>query len=155
MWSRSGPPAARATCARHTSTPRAPAANSAGSLPSHCALAWKTRSLGSATSSPLQRCPPVLKQGAQVNPSLVLILVAILCGVAGQITLKMGMTAVGEIGGDAPMQPPHLALRVLTTPLVMVGLGLYVLGAMAWMTVLSRVALSFAYPMLALTYAIT
>jgi len=90
-----------------------------------------------------------------VNPSLVLILVAILCGVAGQITLKMGMTAVGEIGGNALVQPAHLALRVLTTPLVMVGLGLYVLGAMAWMTVLSRVALSFAYPMLALTYAIT
>jgi drug/metabolite transporter (DMT)-like permease len=90
-----------------------------------------------------------------VNQSLVLILVAILCAVAGQVTLKMGMTAVGAIGGDALAQPAQLALRLATTPLVLVGLGLYVVGAAAWMTVLSRVALSFAYPMLALTYAIT
>jgi len=97
----------------------------------------------------------VLEQGSKVNQSLVLIVVAILCGIAGQVTLKMGMTQVGAIGGEALAQPAQLALRVLTTPLVVVGLGLYVLGAVAWLTVLSRVALSFAYPMLALTYAIT
>jgi drug/metabolite transporter (DMT)-like permease len=34
-------------------------------------------------------------------------------------------------------------------------LGCYVLGAVAWLTVLSRVPLSLAYPMLALSYAIT
>ncbi len=90
-----------------------------------------------------------------VNQSFVLILIAVICSVAGQVTLKLGMTAVGAIGGEALAQPAQLVLRVATTPLVLVGLGLYALGAVAWMTVLSRVALSFAYPMLALTYAIT
>jgi multidrug transporter EmrE-like cation transporter len=90
-----------------------------------------------------------------VNNSLLLILLALSCGVAGQLTLKMGMTGVGAIGGEALAQPVQLVLRVITHPLVVVGLGLYVLGAVAWLTVLSRVPLSLAYPMLALSYAIT
>jgi drug/metabolite transporter (DMT)-like permease len=46
-------------------------------------------------------------------------------------------------------------IRLLTSPLVVAGLGLYVLGSMAWLTVLSRVPLSLAYPTLALSYALT
>jgi drug/metabolite transporter (DMT)-like permease len=71
------------------------------------------------------------------------------------MTLKMGMTAVGQIGADALSEPLVTALRVLSNPLVIFGLGLYVVGAAAWLTVLSRAPLSFAYPILALGYAIT
>ncbi len=87
--------------------------------------------------------------------TLPLILFSVLCGIGGQLTLKMGMTNVGQIDGGALAQPLAMVLRVLTTPLVVIGLGLYVLGAVAWLTVLSRVPLSFAYPILALSYAIT
>ena len=87
--------------------------------------------------------------------TLPLILFSVLCGIGGQLTLKMGMTSVGQINGDTLVQPLAMALRVLTTPMVVVGLGLYVFGAVAWLTVLSRVPLSFAYPILALSYAIT
>ena len=90
-----------------------------------------------------------------MNYSLSLILLAVLCGVGGQLTLKMGMSHVGPIGAEATTQPLQVALRVLTSPLVLGGLGLYALGAVAWLTVLSRVPLSFAYPILALSYAFT
>jgi drug/metabolite transporter (DMT)-like permease len=90
-----------------------------------------------------------------VSSSIPLILFSVLCGVAGQLTLKMGMTQVGRIGGEMLAQPLAAAMRVLTTPLVLGGLGLYVLGAVAWLTVLSRVPLSLAYPTLALAYAFT
>lgn len=90
-----------------------------------------------------------------MGSSLPLVLLAIVCGVAGQLSLKSGMTQVGQVGAAALAQPLQLALRVLTTPLVVGGLGLYVLGAAAWLTVLSRVPLSLAYPMLALSYALT
>ena len=90
-----------------------------------------------------------------MSSSLWLILLAVVCGVLGQLTLKIGMTGVGAIGGEALAQPVQVVLRVLTHPFVVVGLGLYVLGAVAWLTVLSRVPLSLAYPMLALGYAIT
>lgn len=87
--------------------------------------------------------------------SLPLIFFSVACGVAGQITLKLGMSQVGQIGANALQQPLQVALRVFTSPLVIVGLGLYVLGALSWLTVLSRVPLSFAYPLVALSYAVT
>ena len=87
--------------------------------------------------------------------SLALILFSVVCGVGGQVALKMGMVRVGHIGAQALSQPTELVLRVLTSPLVLVGLGLYALGAVAWLTVLSRVPLSFAYPLLATSYAVT
>lgn len=90
-----------------------------------------------------------------MNGSLSLILFGVMCSVGGQITLKMGMSQIGRIGVEALVQPLQIALRVLTNPLVVAGLGLYVLGAAVWLTVLSRVPLSFAYPILALSYAFT
>ena len=84
-----------------------------------------------------------------------LIALAIVCGVSGQLLLKIGMTQLGRIGAEALGEPLQVAVRVGTNPLVVVGLGCYVLGAVAWLTVLSRVPLSLAYPMLALSYAIT
>lgn len=90
-----------------------------------------------------------------MNGSLPLILLTVLCGISGQVTLKAGMTHVGPVGGDGLTEPLGVVLRVLTNPLVIGGLGLYVLGAALWLTVLSRVPLSFAYPILALSYAFT
>lgn len=90
-----------------------------------------------------------------MSNSLLLILFSVACGVAGQLTLKTGMTQVGQVGGAALADPMGLALRVIGNPFVVGGLGLYVLGAAAWLTVLSRVPLSLAYPILALSYAFT
>jgi drug/metabolite transporter (DMT)-like permease len=87
--------------------------------------------------------------------SVALIAFAVVCGIAGQISLKMGMTQTGRIGVEALGQPLEIAVRALATPLVLGGLSLYALGAVAWMTVLSRVPLSLAYPNLALSYAFT
>lgn len=87
--------------------------------------------------------------------SLPMIVFSVLCGVSGQLTLKAGMLQIGRIGGDAFGQPVQLALRMLSSPLVLGGLALYVLGAFSWLTVLSRLPLSAAYPVLAVTYAIT
>jgi drug/metabolite transporter (DMT)-like permease len=90
-----------------------------------------------------------------LSNSIALILFSVLCGIGGQLTLKSGMTAVGRIDAAALAEPLATFLRVVTNPLVIGGLGLYVLGAAAWLTVLSRVQLSLAYPLLALTYAVT
>ena len=87
--------------------------------------------------------------------SFPLIGLAVVFGVVGQLALKMGMTRVGAITGAALSQPVAVAFQVLTTPLVLGGLAFYVLGAAAWLGVLSRVPLSLAYPLLAVSYAIT
>jgi drug/metabolite transporter (DMT)-like permease len=90
-----------------------------------------------------------------MKDSLLLIVFAIGCGISGQLSLKLGMDQNGRIGADALSQPVHLAAQVLSSPLVLGGLALYALGAVAWVTVLSRVPLSLAYPNLALSYAFT
>jgi drug/metabolite transporter (DMT)-like permease len=90
-----------------------------------------------------------------VGNAIFLILFAIACSVAGQLTLKVGMTAVGQVGISTLQQPVQLLARLVSTPFVAGGLGLYCLGAVAWLSVLSRVPLSIAYPNLALTYAFT
>lgn len=86
--------------------------------------------------------------------SLPMVFMSVLCGVLGQLALKAGMTQVGQIGGSALTDPAALA-RVAMSPMVVGGLALYALGAASWLTVLSRVPLSLAYPLLALGYVIT
>jgi drug/metabolite transporter (DMT)-like permease len=65
------------------------------------------------------------------------------------------MNQFGRIGLAALAQPADMVWRLLNSPLVIVGLACYVLGAAFWLTVLSRTPLSLAYPMLALSYAFT
>ena len=65
------------------------------------------------------------------------------------------MNQVGQLGAEVLDQPFRVAIRVLSSPLVIGGLAIYVIGAATWLMVLSRSALSFAYPVLAIGYAIT
>jgi multidrug transporter EmrE-like cation transporter len=92
---------------------------------------------------------------ALVNNPVSLILLAAAFGVCGQLSLKVGMNQVGQLGAEVLDQPLQVAVRVVSTPLVASGLAMYVFGAILWMMVLSRSALSFAYPILAIGYAIT
>src|SRR5579863_5597209 len=90
-----------------------------------------------------------------MGDSLSLIVFSIFCGIGGQLALKVGMDHVGRVSADALTQPLAMIGRLGTSPFVLGGLGLYGLGAVAWLTVLSRVPLSLAYPLLALSYAVT
>ncbi|MET9804031.1 hypothetical protein [Streptomyces sp. NPDC006368] len=82
-------------------------------------------------------------------PSLSLLLFAVLSSAAGQIMLKHGMktaaTAAERSGGS-------LAVRAATTPWVVLGLTVFAVSALAWMSTLARVPLSVAYPFNALGY---
>lgn len=74
------------------------------------------------------------------------ILLSISLAVMGQVFLKIGMSSLKA-------QPAvTLIVKGLTTPLVLLGLFLYVLSALIWLIVLSRTELSFAYPFIGLSY---
>ncbi|MFI6108559.1 SMR family transporter [Streptomyces sp. NPDC051310] len=81
--------------------------------------------------------------------SLLLLLFAVFSSAAGQIMLKHGMRAaaatVERTGGS-------LAVRAATTPWVVLGLTVFAVSAVAWMSTLARVPLSVAYPFNALGY---
>lgn len=89
-----------------------------------------------------------------MRTSLVLILISVSLGVAGQLCLKAGMDQVGTLSLGGLSSIFSTVVRVITTPLVFLGLACYGVSAAFWLVVLTRLDLSLAYPMLALTYVL-
>ena len=86
---------------------------------------------------------------------IALILTSVLMTSMAQILLKHGMNQVVDRNNGRPFSFNGTSLRlVATTPWIWVGLALFGLAAILWLMVLSRAALSFAYPFAALTYVV-
>lgn len=86
----------------------------------------------------------------QLGSSLLLILVSTLFGVAGQTSIKLGLSKPGV--AESATGVVALVGLIFKSPLVMLGLTFYALGALAWIAVLSKLDLSVAYPFLALNF---
>lgn len=85
--------------------------------------------------------------------STLLIIISLGSSLAGQLALKMGATQ----GGSADMAASGFVTTLSMAarqPLVWLGLGLYGLGALSWIVVLSRLDLSLVYPLGAINYAL-
>ncbi len=79
-----------------------------------------------------------------------LLLTAICLTVTGELFLKAGMTRVGEFSASF-----GTVFRTFTEWRVLLGFMLIFGGGLFWLGVISRVDLSFAYPLLALSYVIS
>lgn len=86
----------------------------------------------------------------QLLQSWWLIAISIAAGVAGQTSIKLGLS--GSNGASPIAGLFSVIMLILTSPLVLLGLVLYGLGALTWIAVLSRLNLSYAYPFLALNF---
>lgn len=80
-----------------------------------------------------------------------MILVSVASGVVGQTFLKIGTERSGS-GADGG--PIALLYSIVTSPLTLLGLFFYGIGALAWIAVLRRMDLSHAYPFLALNFVL-
>ncbi len=84
-----------------------------------------------------------------MTQALILVFIAVCFSVAGELMLKAGMTQVGVLSlHNLAVTVP----RMLRTSWLWLGLGSISVGAAFWLAVLSRVDLSWAYPMLAMGY---
>lgn len=81
-----------------------------------------------------------------------LILMGVVFSVSGQACLKTGMTRIGRIPALASREFATLPLRAVREPFILLGIPLYIMAALVWVMVLSRVDLSYAYPFLGLNY---
>ncbi len=86
-----------------------------------------------------------------IDNALWLLIPAILFSTTGELFFKMGMNRIGgfEFSGRAL---GAVLPRVLRNPFIWLGFVGFGLGALFWLAVLSRVPLSIAYPILALSY---
>lgn len=89
---------------------------------------------------------------SQLASSIGLILLSTIAGVAGQTALKLGVSKPG-VAETATGLFAIISL-ILHSPLVLLGLFFYGIGALAWIAVLSRLDLSVAYPFLALNFVL-
>jgi drug/metabolite transporter (DMT)-like permease len=77
---------------------------------------------------------------------------SITSGVAGQTAIKIGVSQPGATNATSDLL--SLIALILRSPLILLGLALYGIGALAWIAVLSRIDLSVAYPFLALNFVL-
>lgn len=83
--------------------------------------------------------------------TFVLIGLPIVLGISGQLLLKTGMIQIGKfsiLNVNLVMQ----LLKAFLNPFVFSGFICYALASVVWIITLSRVPLSFAYPMLSINY---
>jgi drug/metabolite transporter (DMT)-like permease len=83
-----------------------------------------------------------------------LILIDVLLNVAGQLSLKFGMSKIGNFALSAESLPP-VFLKAAFNPYVILGLLCYGMGFMVWLIVLAKAEVSYAYPMISLGYVLT
>ena len=118
-------------------------------------------SLASVTATALGAPPdPALaetitpKEEARIPMVIALLLAGICLSVIGELLLKHGMNRFGPLDLSLPTLLPTL-VRVFTQPLILFGF-IFVFGAsIFWLAVISRVNLSYAYPLLAFGYVVT
>ncbi len=91
-----------------------------------------------------------LLSGEKVN-ALLLLIPAILLSTTGELLFKIGMNRVGSFE-FSPNALRVVLPRIVLNPFIILGFLGFGLGAVFWLAVLSRVPLSLAYPILALSY---
>lgn len=81
---------------------------------------------------------------------VILVLVPVLIGVVGQLFLKKGMLQIGEFSLKSGLVAKFI--EIFMNPSVLLGFFFYFLSSILWLIVLSRIELSFAYPLLSVGY---
>lgn len=84
--------------------------------------------------------------------TFILGLVAIMLLSAGQTSLKFGLNVIGGVSLSEGLAG---LFKLIQTPWVVVGFGLYGLSSVLWLDVLSKLDFSLAFPMVGLTYVFT
>ncbi|MGD2141197.1 MAG: EamA family transporter [Burkholderiales bacterium] len=84
---------------------------------------------------------------------LPLILLGVLLNAGAQLLLKEGMRRINHFDFVWANLAP-VGMQVAANPFVLAGLFSYVVSVVVWLLVLSRVDVSFAYPMLSVGYIV-
>ncbi len=85
---------------------------------------------------------------------LCLIMVDVALNVTGQLSLKHGMSKVGNFALSMSTLPP-VFVQAAFNPYVILGLVCYGLGFLVWLLVLAKTEVSYAYPLISLGYVFT
>jgi drug/metabolite transporter (DMT)-like permease len=83
--------------------------------------------------------------------SLMLIILTVIINTAGQFIVKTGVNRLGFVA----LTDYHMILKALTSWMILLGFAVYFASAIVWISILSRSELSWAFPILSLSYVLT
>lgn len=86
--------------------------------------------------------------------NILIVGIAIITAVMSQLLFKKGMLAMGGEIGLSVQSIFQMVLNIFKNPYIMTGIFLYGLSFITWLVVLSRVKLSFVYPMTSLNFVL-
>lgn len=85
---------------------------------------------------------------------LPLIVFGVLLNASAQLALKQGMRHIGYF--DFRLENSgRILIAVAASPYILAGLACYIVSVAIWLLVLSRVEVSYAYPLLSIGYIVT
>ena len=84
-----------------------------------------------------------------------LILASVALSALAQIALKYGMSSLTVQKSIKTGLPVDMVINIASSPMVMLGIGLYFGSMLIWLFVLSKVDVSYAYPFVALGFVFT
>ncbi|MFZ1947773.1 MAG: multidrug resistance protein [bacterium] len=96
--------------------------------------------------------------GASKMKNFLLIVFSVVLGVAGQFALKYGVEAASSQPSSRITESLDAKSMITffhsaaTNKFVILGFALYLVSALSWLIILSRVDLSFAYPLISIGY---
>lgn len=88
-----------------------------------------------------------------MNKYLPLIISGVLLNALAQLSLKMGMRTIGTFSFSLENIMP-IGMKVIINPFIITGLVCYVVSVAIWLLALSRVEVSYAYPLLSIGYIV-
>ena len=83
--------------------------------------------------------------------SLLLIALTVIINTVGQFMVKTGVNRIGAVS----LMDIHTIMRALSSALVIGGFVVYFMSALIWISILSKTELSWAFPILSLSYVLT
>jgi drug/metabolite transporter (DMT)-like permease len=84
--------------------------------------------------------------------NMIMIILTVCLNTAGQFMMKAGVNKIGKIGLDNILGS---FMKVITSGFVIGGFISYAVSAVLWIVILSRAELSWAFPMVSLSYVLT
>jgi drug/metabolite transporter (DMT)-like permease len=83
---------------------------------------------------------------------IIIILTAVMLAVVGQILVKAGLNALGEVNFSSGIIQTYL--KIFLSPLVLIGTISYTFSVFVWIYALTKTDLSFAFPFVSLSYVL-
>jgi len=86
---------------------------------------------------------------------LAFVFISVMLGALGQISMKQGMNVFKKLKKMRELATIENIIKIATDKFVVFGIGCYVASSIIWLGILSKLDVSYVYPLVSIGYIIT